>query len=70
MAPVLTGRSAEQNVRRLSKSFSADGVDDGVGGVKANFIIPTSTRSGMLGSNRRWSIRPDWDVAEEKKTFS
>ena len=63
------GSSSEQNVRRLSKSFSTDDDDasDGVtGGVKPNFTIPSTTRAGMLGSNRRWSIRPDW-MANKKR---
>ena len=63
------GGSSEQYVRRLSKSFFADDDDasDGVsGGVKPNFTIPSTTRAGMLGSNRRWSIRPDW-MANKKR---
>ena len=63
------GSSSEQNIRRLSKSFSTDDDDasDGVsGGVKPNFTIPSTTRAGMLGSNRRWSIRPDW-MANKKR---
>lgn len=58
----------KQNVRRLSKSFSSDGEDDNaVGGVKTNFTVPTSTRAGMLGSNRRWSIRPDWMTSTKRR---
>ena len=52
----------EFNIRRLSKStsgFSEDALDAGEA-PKPNFTLPTVTRAGMLGSNRRWSIRPDW----------
>ena len=59
------GSSNEQNVCRLSKSFSSDD-GEGHGDVKTNFTVPLTTRAGMLGSNRRWSIRPDW-MANKKR---
>ena len=59
------GGSSEQNVRRLSKSFSSDD-DEAHAGVKTNFTVPSTTRAGLLGSNRRWSIRPDW-MANKKR---
>ena len=59
------GGSSKQDVRRLSKSFSSD-VDEVHGGAKTNFPIPSTTRAGLLGSNRRWSIRPDW-MANKKR---
>ena len=59
------GGSSEQNVRRLSKSFSSDD-DEAHVGVKTNFTVPSTTRAGMFGSNRRWSIRPDW-MANKKR---
>ena len=59
------GGSSEQNVRRLSKSFSSDD-DEAHAGVKTNFTVPSTTRASLLGSNRRWSIRPDW-MANKKR---
>ena len=59
------GGSSEQNVRRLSKSFSSDD-DEAHVGVKTNFTVPSTTRAGLLGSNRRWSLRPDW-MANKKR---
>ena len=48
---------AEQNTRKLSRSLFAEGNG---GGAKANFMTPSTITAGLLGSNRRWSIRPDW----------
>ena len=66
-AGVNDGAYIEQNVRRLSKSFLADDKDAAVGTSKANFTIPATTRAGMLGSNRRWSVRPDWMYQKKRR---
>ncbi len=47
---------AEKKVRSLSKKFSL--VDDEE--LKTNFTIPTNTRTGMFGTNSRWSVKPEW----------
>ena len=47
---------AEKNVRKLSKKFSTEDEEE----LKANFTLPASSRAGMLGTNRRWNVKPDW----------
>ena len=49
----LTG--GEKNVRKLSKKFSAEEEE-----MKANFTIPSNSRAGMFGTNRRWNVKPEW----------
>ena len=46
----------EKNVRKLSKKFSCGDDEE----LKANFTIPENTRTGMFGTNRRWSVKPEW----------
>ena len=48
--------NAEKNVRKLSKKFSLTDEEE----LKANFTIPANTRTGMFGTNRRWSTVPEW----------
>ena len=46
----------EKNVRKLSKKFSAEEEEE----MKANFTIPSNSRAGMFGTNRRWNVKPEW----------
>ena len=48
--------SGEKNVRKLSKKFSAEEEEE----MKANFTIPSNSRAGMFGTNRRWNVKPEW----------
>ncbi len=50
--------AANLSVRSLSRKFSPD--DDDASETKANFTLPTNTRTGMFGTNRRWSVKPEW----------
>ena len=48
--------SGEKNVRKLSKKFSAEEEKE----MKANFTIPSNSRAGRFGTNRRWNVKPEW----------
>ncbi len=56
------GGGVEQQVRRLSREFSQEGENP-----KVNFTLPGTTRAGMLGSNRRWSLKPDWMSSKKRR---
>ncbi len=55
----------DKSVRRLSKRFSL--ADDDL---KVNFTVPSNqSRAALLGSNRRWSIKPDWMTKRRKSSI-
>ena len=54
----------EKNVRKLSKKFSAEEEEE----MKANFTIPSNSRAGMFGTNRRWNVKPEW-MKKRKSSF-
>ena len=55
----------DRSVRRLSKRFSLADED-----LKVNFTVPSNqSRAALLGSNRRWSIKPDWMTKRRKSSI-